>query len=341
MNNYTTLTTRVRLSVLAASVVALTASVPAFAHQAPAKSQTRSVVTTVDGDDKNVIEVRIEDGKVTVKRNGEEIPEARIRREGGRVIILDEHGKALDEANVWLGDDERGSLYQFGQTSPMADALTMYQMAAGEGAPKVMIGVQTMKPGPALEKHLQLVPGMAIMISGLYEGMPADEAGIEQYDIVIRVDGRPLVEGEGIVNVLADKSAGEKVKLAVIHEGKPKEVVVTLAEYDAKKLHESKLIGGTPMLSMFTETLNVPGLEVLAEQPQWQGLVYSPEQRQLFKRLEGLQGDQHAWRGAIEAIPRVQGAQKDIDERLQRLDDRMAELEKLLGTIIEQNKRGR
>lgn len=341
MNNHNTLNHCVRLSLLAATLTTLTAASPSFAQQEAINTKSRAIVTSVNGDDQDVIEVRIEDGKVTVKRNGEEVPDAQIRREGGRFIILDEHGKAVNEANVWLGDDEHGSLYRFDQIAPLTDALTLYQAAAGEIVPKVMIGVQTAKPGPALEKHLRLEPGRAIMISGLYEGMPADEAGLQQYDIVIRIDGQPLEEDKGIVKALADRNAGDKVKLGVIHEGQPKDVVITLVAYDASRLRESKLIGGTPMMSLFTEGVSIPSLEGIAEIPKWQGFVYSPEQNQLFQRLEGLQGDQKAWRGAIEAIPRVQGAQKDIDARLQRLDDRMAELEKLLGKLVEQNKSAR
>ncbi len=52
-----------------------------------------------------------------------------------------------------------------------------------------MIGVHLGDPGKALRKHLRLEPGEGTMISGLYKGLAADKAGLQQYDIIIAVDG--------------------------------------------------------------------------------------------------------------------------------------------------------
>jgi serine protease Do len=339
MINRTRTTDGIRRTVVTACLTALAFGADVWALQAPVQSQSRAVVTTVSDDEKDVIEIRIEDGKLSVKRNGLDVPDARIRREGGRIVILDESGNAVDEANVWTTDGEEHSIYEFSQTEPFADAMAMYRVAAREGAPKVMIGVHTAKPGPALEKHLRLEPGKAIMISGLYEGMPANKAGLEQYDIVIKIDGAELAEGDGIAKCLADKKAGESVKLSVIHEGQPKEVVVTLEEYDGKKLQEMKLIGGTPLLTLFGESLSVPNLKNLAD-PQWQGFVYSPENNEFFQQLETFPADGQFWRGRVEGAPSPK-VESDLDARNKRLDDRLAELEKMLGKLVEQNQRTR
>jgi hypothetical protein len=339
MSMHTRITDGLQRFVVTACLTTLAFGFDAFALQAPVKSKSRSVVTTVNDDEKDVIEIRIEDGNLSVKRNGLDVPDARIRREGGRIVILDENGNAVDEANVRTAEGEDHSIYEFSQMEPYADAMAVYRLAAREGAPKVMIGVHTAKPGPALEKHLHLEPGKAIMISGLYEGMPANKAGLEQYDIVIKIDGAELAEGDGIAKVLADKKAGDNVKLSVIHEGQPKEVVLTLEEYDGKKLQEMKLIGGTPLLSLFGESMNVPKLKNLAD-PQWQGFVYSPENNEFFQQWEAFPRDGQYWRGRVEGVPAPK-VDSDLDARLKRLDDRMAELEKMLGKLVEQNQRTR
>ena len=115
--------------------------------------------------------------------------------------------------------------------------------------PKVMLGVQLAPPGEALEIHLRLDPDSATMISRVYEGLAADEAGLAEYDIIVAINGNTPANHGSIREVLSEQDPGDEVTLTIIHEGKKRKVNVQLQEYKAEQLHELQLgKGGMFML---------------------------------------------------------------------------------------------
>ncbi len=61
-------------------------------------------------------------------------------------------------------------------------------------------------------------------------GSPADKAGLVENDIILSVDGVDVTTEKPLNNLLQDRSAGEEVKLKVLHDGEEKEITVTLTE---------------------------------------------------------------------------------------------------------------
>lgn len=61
-------------------------------------------------------------------------------------------------------------------------------------------------------------------------GSPADKAGLVENDIILSVDGVDVTTEKPLNNLLQDRSAGEEVKLTVLHDDEEKEITVTLAE---------------------------------------------------------------------------------------------------------------
>ncbi|HKX69492.1 MAG TPA: trypsin-like peptidase domain-containing protein [Intrasporangium sp.] len=66
-------------------------------------------------------------------------------------------------------------------------------------------------------------------IAQLTDGAPAQEAGIEQGDIVVAIDGESVDSSTALVAQIRERKAGEKVTLTVIRDGKRQDVSVTLA----------------------------------------------------------------------------------------------------------------
>jgi serine protease Do len=61
-------------------------------------------------------------------------------------------------------------------------------------------------------------------------GSPADKAGLEENDIILKVNDQ-MVDEEHLLNVLlSQKQVGESVKLRVLHDGDEKDVTVVLEE---------------------------------------------------------------------------------------------------------------
>lgn len=61
-------------------------------------------------------------------------------------------------------------------------------------------------------------------------GSPADKAGIEENDIITKVDGTVLDETHSLPSIIRRKNVGDSLKLTVIHDGEEKEVTAYLTE---------------------------------------------------------------------------------------------------------------
>ncbi|MHC5005418.1 MAG: PDZ domain-containing protein, partial [Planctomycetota bacterium] len=182
----------------------------------------RAVAITVDGD------------TISARIDGREIPPDRIRRENGRVIILDEDGKPIEGLDFAVSSN---GAFGIAAGQGMQD-LTFFR----EPLP-VMMGVTMNTTSPALEHHLRLDAGATTMITGVYEGLPAHEAGLSEFDIIVAIDGERLAAPSSIRAHLRDRSPGETVRLEVIQEGKRRDVRLRLVENDPEALRDATYLG--------------------------------------------------------------------------------------------------
>ncbi|MCH8152824.1 MAG: PDZ domain-containing protein [Planctomycetes bacterium] len=294
----------------------------------------KTVVITDDApmaafSDRQTIEVRIEDGDISVKVDGEEIPADRIiRGDDERIIILDEDGNEIEVIGGGFGEGDRGRRFRF-RFGPRGDAPRGgrgAQLAFDGPHPKVMLGIHLAEPGKALQRHLGLEPGSTTMISGLYEGLPAHDAGLDQFDIITAIDGQTPAGPQSIHEALADKEPGETVTLSVIHEGRVGEIVVTLEAFDADAMHSADLIGGGPAIHI-ERNFAVPAPDF-----DWRGFVIDPDASRLFRRLE------QPTRQRLEDLHHLllERAPRHIDERLEQLNDRIDDLMEMLDKLVEE-----
>jgi len=87
-----------------------------------------------------------------------------------------------------------------------------------------------MAPLPELlTKHLGLPPGQGVRIRNIQKNSPAEEAGLERDDIIIRIGGKDIYKYESIVLTVQEAQIGEEISLEVIHLGKHKNIKVKLA----------------------------------------------------------------------------------------------------------------
>lgn len=67
--------------------------------------------------------------------------------------------------------------------------------------------------------------------SAVASGSPADIAGLEENDIILTFDGTKIDSTNSLAKLMTSKNVGDIVTLKVLHDGKEKEVKVTLAEW--------------------------------------------------------------------------------------------------------------
>lgn len=326
------------LKTITIPVVAMSLALPSALHAQVAATiaapQERSIAaenivvnTNADGES-HTIQLRVDGDGVSVIRDGKEIPHAQIVQDGSQIVITDKDGRRVQAINV--------------KASPLGHYTFQGVPSAGTAAtavfeaPKVMLGVHMTAPTPALEYHLGLDEGKTTMINGIYEGLPAHEAGLALYDIITSVDGSNDADNESIRKALAERNPGDSVDLTIIHEGKRREITLKLAAYDASAMEKAKLIGdgeNEVWTGVGQPWLNQNLMESIAKHPQ---VFIAPDGSQNTFEFQPMIEEMRL-RYGTEALKQREG----VNQQLERLDKRMGELEKLLERLIEKQERTR
>ena len=105
------------------------------------------------------------------------------------------------------------------------------------------LGVGSQVLYPQLADRLDLGVGAGALVQDVEDGSPAEDAGIQAGDdqltfqgrpvptggdVIVAVDGRPLTLHSDLADVISSMSAGEKVRLQLLRDGKRRTVEVTL-----------------------------------------------------------------------------------------------------------------
>ena len=96
-----------------------------------------------------------------------------------------------------------------------------------EATPRDWIGLSLSPPSDALAAHLQLTGGM--LVAEVMEGSPAQKAGLQLHDIIVRFNGKKIDSHEDILKAVADAKRKE-CPVEVIRQGKTVRVSITPAE---------------------------------------------------------------------------------------------------------------
>ena len=68
------------------------------------------------------------------------------------------------------------------------------------------------------------------VIGSITSGSPADKAGLQQGDLVTKIDGKAIGGADDVVATIRGHKPGDKVTLDYVRNGKPATVTVTLQE---------------------------------------------------------------------------------------------------------------
>ncbi len=201
------------------------------------------------------------------------------------------------------------------------------------------MGIQ-IHPAPLpsiLARHLRLEPDEGILIVNVQVDSPADIAGLERDDIIIRLGDDPVTSREAFVDAVRRAGAGNEIALGVIHMGERKTVKMSLMSLDEMSNHTEwkyppepePLESWQPGRMWFMQ----PGDDDWSEVP-WRDFFRTPEGRRdmtkLFKELytfrhqhngdsyiitiEGDPSGEDAWITVRSGATEYKVTAKDIDE---------------------------
>jgi serine protease Do len=71
-----------------------------------------------------------------------------------------------------------------------------------------------------------------VLVQEVQGGGPADKAGLKPGDVITTIDGRPIKDGDDLVNEIASRKPGSTIRLGYMREGKPSDTTVTIGDRD-------------------------------------------------------------------------------------------------------------
>jgi serine protease Do len=120
-----------------------------------------------------------------------------------------------------------------GAAVPVATVEGVVQALLAHGRVRAgYLGIGT-RPVPlprALATSLGLSQGRGLLVVGVEAGSPAERGGILFGDVLLALDGQPVVDGEDLRSLLGPDSIGREARVELIRAGERREVTVTVGE---------------------------------------------------------------------------------------------------------------
>ena len=97
------------------------------------------------------------------------------------------------------------------------------------------IGVSIRTVDEAVAKAVGLEEIKGVLVHDILEDSPADNAGVEPGDVILRLDGKEVATSNELQSEIVFRRAGDKVKLTIWRDGKTIEKTVTLKPKDGEE----------------------------------------------------------------------------------------------------------
>lgn len=182
--------------------------------------------------------------------------------------------------------------------------------------PKVWIGVRITAVPEPLAAH---IGEFGVMVSNVIVGSPADQAGLEQYDVIVAFDGQDMDSPTNLTEAVAATEAGQPVKLKIIRGGQPRTVKLAPAERAPDQEYELKY--EEPEEVLLHDDVALRGLRLLQPgqgEHEWIIEKLGPLQGlpDVLKELEDFQIDLDVELEGIEDLLDAHGMGGDVDVRV-------------------------
>ena len=96
---------------------------------------------------------------------------------------------------------------------------------------RAYLGVKPQDIDPDLARALELKSSKGVVVAEVTKGSPADEAGVEVQDVIVRLDNRAVSNRQQLIAIAERMAIGESYPLVVVRDGKEVELSVTAAEF--------------------------------------------------------------------------------------------------------------
>ncbi len=119
---------------------------------------------------------------------------------------------------------------------PMDEAIRVSdQLRANGRVSRGRIGVQIAPVTKDVAESLGLGKAQGVLVRGVEEGSPAEKAGLEAGDIILRFDGKAIEKPADLPRAVGNTKPATRVTLTVFRRGANRDLNVTVAEVEPEK----------------------------------------------------------------------------------------------------------
>lgn len=147
--------------------------------------------------------------------------------------VLDASGRVIGIAVAYLPPQSTGA-ENIGFAIPVDTAVAVAQELIANGvANHPYMGIQYTSVTSSLQRQYRLSRSDGVLIAGVGQGTPAEEAGLKRGDIIINIAGNEIMAEGDVIMALRQKKSGDVIAVTVDREGQELTMPVTLVERPA------------------------------------------------------------------------------------------------------------
>jgi serine protease DegQ len=106
----------------------------------------------------------------------------------------------------------------------------MEQIIQTGGVVRGWIGVEVQDLTPELAESFKRPNTNGALIAGVLKGGPADQAGVKPGDIIVAVEGKPVIDSSGMLNLIAALEPGKTATITVIRNQAEKQIKINVGK---------------------------------------------------------------------------------------------------------------
>jgi serine protease Do len=147
--------------------------------------------------------------------------------------LADSNGHVIGINVAYEPPAETGAV-SIGFAIPAPTATSVADQLINNGSVKqAYLGIGPVDVTPQLQQQYGLSRSSGVLIAQVAPGSPAEAAGLQQGDIIVKADGKDVTSSADLYAIDRDKKPGDQVQLTVDRDGQQSTVTVTLGERPA------------------------------------------------------------------------------------------------------------
>ena len=143
--------------------------------------------------------------------------------------LIDATGNLIGINTAIVSNSPGGGSMGIGFAIPVSTAkMVLEQIVRSGSVTRGWIGVEAQPITPSVAESFKLGSTRGALIAGVLRGGPADKAGVKPGDVLVEVQGKPVADTAGMLNLIAALPPGEPAKMKLKRQGQDVDATITV-----------------------------------------------------------------------------------------------------------------